>query len=274
MKRLFCILLSIGICAGLRAQSADSLYAALDSLLAQFYVTLEHESTDAKCDEADFLIGTCRDSLTRQHVALSIFDHYCDSRVMGEEGVAIHVYDTWFDSGVVKFRGEMDKLDAGVYVKFNRNSLIGCDAPVITLRKPCGGKMTIPESGTTSLLFFFDTSCAKCRLESAVMPQVLSDVDFRMNLYCIYCGADKKSWREFRRHFAIDNPMVKVRHFWDPEMDSDYQLQYSVTGTPRVFLVGPDGTIIGRRLEMESLMQLLPYAGAIQAVFERQGDEQ
>lgn len=244
-------------------------YAALDSLMTQFYEALEVEDLENKCSEMDFLIASCADSLARQHVALSIFDHYRDSRVMGEEAVAIYVYDKWFDSGVVRFQGEMDKLDADIWVKFNRNSQLGCDAPEITLKKPCGGSITLPSEGRTALMFFFDTMCTKCRLEMLVLPDILKDVDFPMNFYAVYVGMDKKSWRSFRRSFKLDNKNIKLIHAWDPEMESDYQMIYGVTGTPRVFLVEPQGTIIGRRLEMEALQELLPIAGAIQDTYDK-----
>ena len=73
-------------------------YGALDSLLTQFYVSLEPESVEVKNKEFDGLIGVCTDSLTRQHVALRILNHYMHARVMGEEAVAIHIFDEWLKS--------------------------------------------------------------------------------------------------------------------------------------------------------------------------------
>ena len=264
MKRVI-LIFSLLLCTLASAQD----YSALDSLMTQFFAAMEYEDADSRNSEADFLIGTCRDSLTRQHVAESIFDHYRESRVMGEESVAIHVYDAWFASGKVKFHNEIDSSDAELFVNFNRASQLGMQAPAVRLRRPCGGRLTIPERGRTAVLFFFDTSCAKCRLEAALLPQVMKEVDFDIVFYAVYCGSDRKAWREFRKAFDLGNPRIKLVHLWDPEMDSDYQLSYGVYGTPRVFMTDPDGTIIGRRLEVESLMQLIPVAGAIQATWEK-----
>ena len=96
---------------------------------------------------------------------------------------------------------------------------------------------------------------------------MLKDVDFKMDFYAVYCGSDRKSWRQFRREFKLRNPNITVHHLWDPEMESDYQMRYAVLGTPRVYLVEPGGSILGRRLEPESIKELLPYAGAIQAAY-------
>lgn len=270
MRRALTILL-IALClpAVLRAQIDSTRVAGLDSLLTQFYAAMELEDVDTKNAEADFLIRTCTDSLLRQHVALSVFDHYMESRVMGEEAVAIHVYDEWFEPGKVSFQGELDRMDAEVFVKFNRNSLIGMDAPRDTLLKPCGGREVLPAAGRTALIFFYDTHCAKCRLEFSVLPAVLSEADFKLNLYLVYNGSDKESWKSFRRQLRIRNKNVRVIHLWDPELESGYQFDYAVYATPRVFLVEPGGMIIGRRLEMENVRELLPVAGAIQKTYDK-----
>lgn len=267
--RRFALILLLFVPLCLRAQVDSLRVAGLDSLLTQFYSALEMEDIDTKNAEADFLIATCTDSLLRQHVALSIFDHYVESKVMGEEAVAIHVYDEWFDSGKVSFQGDLDKMDAEVFVRFNRNSLIGMDAPRDTLFKPCGGREVLPAADRTALIFFYDTHCAKCKLEFSVLPTVLSEVDFKLNLYLVYNGSDKNSWRNFRRKFKLRNKNVKVIHLWDPELESGYQFDYAVYATPRVFLVEPGGMIIGRRLEMENVRQMLPVAGAIQATYDK-----
>ena len=253
----------------LTAAPRDSVnFAPLDSLLISFYEALEGEGADEKAQEADFLIGTCRDSLTRQHVAIAIFDHYRDSRLMGDDSVCIQVYDNWFASGIVSFEGELSAMDAEIFVKFNRENQLGCDAPQVTLFKPCGGRRTVPESGRATVLFFYDTHCSKCRIESKLLPEVLAGVDFKLDFVAVYAGTDKTSWAEFRRHFKVSNPKVRLIHLWDPELDSGYQLSYGVYGTPRMYLVEPGGTIIGKKLEVENLRQLLPVAGAIQAKYD------
>jgi len=132
-------------------------------------------------------------------------------------------------------------------------------AEKIDLLKPSGRKMTIPEDGKIAVLFFYDTSCAKCRLETMVLPEVLSEVDFPMNFYAVYVSDNKRDWKAFRRNFKIKNKNVRMVHLWDPEMDSGYHLAYGVTGTPRMFVVWSDGEIIGRRLEVENLKEIINY---------------
>ena len=88
---------------------------------------------------------------------------------------------------------------------------------------------------------------------------MLSEVDFPMEFVAVYVGDDKRGWRAFRRNFKVRNPKVKVRHLWDPEVDSGYQKAYAVLATPRMFVIWKDGEIIGRRLEVVNLKEIIHY---------------
>lgn len=274
MKRL-CITIAAVFLSVLpaSAQELDSLefdrYRGLDSLLTQFYYTLEREDPEVKGVEFDGLIETCKDSLTRQHVTLQIFDHYRYSRLMGDETVAVHIFDNWLANGRVKTRSEFEMMDAELFANFNRESLIGMDAPRIELFKSCGGRKAIPSEGRISVLFFYDTSCGKCRLETQVLPTIVKEVDFPFDFYAIYVGTDRREWNAFRRNFRLKNKNIRLIHLWDPEIDSGYQKAYGVTGTPRLFVVEPDGVIIGRRLEMTNLMEMFPVLRAVWETYEK-----
>lgn len=265
MKRILLIITLLLPFRWLSAQEADSLdrYSGLDSLLTQFYTTLEREENEEKNKEFDGLIEVCKDSLTRQHVVLEIFDHYSHSRVMGEEAVAIHIYDKWIASGLVKTRSEFEDMEKQIFAEFNRNSLVGMTAPPITLYKPCGGTLTVPEPGTPAILFFYATDCMKCRLELAELPKVLNDIPFKVNFYAINTSSVKRDWRAVRRNLKTTNKLVKIKHVWDTEMDSNYQKLYGVTGTPKIFVVLEDGEIIGRRLELDNLQEIIYYIGIV-----------
>jgi len=273
MRRLALILTALALSLSAFSQEVDSLeferYSGLDSLLTQFYTSLELEDCDVKSEQFDGLIDLCRDSLTRQHVTLQIFDHYSHSRVMGEEAVAIHIFDKWIASGLVKTRSEFEYMEDELFVNFNRSSLIGMDAPKIVLYKPGGAKKQLPTEGRISILFFFDTACAKCRVETQFLPQVLADVDFPVDFYAVYVGTVRRDWNAFRRNFKIGNKNVKMIHLWDPEIDSGYQRSYAVIGTPRLFVVEPEGTIIGRRLEMVNLKEMIPVMRAVWETYEK-----
>ena len=264
MRRLLPILLTLLLLCGARTAAqeaqADSTarFAPLDSLLTQFYGALLPADNDEKSAEFDALINSCTDSLMRQHVALAVFDDYRFSRVMGEEAVAVHIFDEWIATGKVQPRSEFEMFEAERFALENRSTLLGMPAPQLTLRTPCGGKRTIPRSDRAAVLFFYSPGCAKCRLETHALPSVLAEVNFPMDFYAIDVDTDRRAFRAFRKALKTSNKNVRMVHLWDPKNESTLLLDYGVFSTPKVFVVW-EGEILGRRLEMANLLEIIQY---------------
>ena len=264
MRRLLPILLTLLLACGVHAAAQDaqadstSRFAPLDSLLTQFYGALLPADNNEKNAEFDALITSCADSLTRQHVTLAIFDHYRFSRIMGEEAVAVHIFDEWLATGKVQPRSEFEMFEAERFALENRSTLIGMPAPQLTLRTPCGGKRTLPRSDRAAVLFFYSPGCAKCRLETHALPAVLADVNFPLDFYAIDVDTDRRAFRAFRKALKTPNKNVRMIHLWDPKNESTLLLDYGVFSTPKVFVVW-EGEILGRRLEMDNLHEIIQY---------------
>ncbi len=244
--------------------------AALDAKLSEYLEVLTPQVQRVKEGECDFLIESTEDSLLRQRIALKIYDFYITSHVMGDEAVAIHVYDKWFANGKVKMLSDIDLMNAGIFADFNRNSLLGCTAPRLSLQNMGGGLEEAPAEGRISVLFFYDTSCTKCKVETILMKQVLQSGKHSFDFFAIYTGTSRSEWESFvDKNYSFDTPGVTVHHLWDPEISSDFQRLYGVLQTPRIFMVAPDGEIIGRGLDTEATIKLLPYATALQELYDR-----
>lgn len=242
-------------------ESLDStVRAALDNRLAEYFQAIEKEGVQVQKGECDFLIESCTDSLMRQHVALTAYEHYRDSKVMGSEAVAIHIFDTWFASGKVRMRDDVEMLSAKILATFNRQSLIGNKAPELLLYDMDSNPVNLYEgpSDRYSVLYFYDTSCATCKMQSIMLRHVLDDGDFPVDVHAVYASGDEDSWRTYvNERLTFDSKNVQVSHLWDPEISSDFQRKYGVVQTPRMFLIAPDGTILGRGLDAHALQQML-----------------
>lgn len=251
------ILLVLACSLSLHAQ--ESPYAVLDSLLSNYTLAIQTQDIASKEAECDYLIASVNDRDMRAHIATSLFNHYRNAPVMGDEAVAIYIFDKWFAGGDMKMEGEFAQLDAEMFANINRSSLIGMQAPLLKLRKPCAGRAEVPGKGRAVILWFYDTACGKCKVEGKVLPGVLDrEVDFPVDFCAIYTGQSRKEWKAFRKAFKLENDNIRLSHFWDPEVASDYIRLYGVASTPRMFITTPDGIIAGRRLEVESLVRILP----------------
>ena len=264
MKRLIIIALTLILLPfGLRAQGDSKLDPVvteeLDARMDEYFAALERESIQVKLEECDFMLESCADSLVRQYVAVRIYDHYLGSKVMGDEAVAVHMVDDWFTPGKVAMYSDLDLLNAKVYAQFHRRSLLGMEAPALALRGLDGSAVSTPAAGAVSVLFFYDTSCSKCKLELLKLREYLPRLEVPLEFFAVYTGAFEEQWKDFLEvRWDFECPFVNVHHAWDPELESNFQMLYGVLQTPQMLLIDAGGTIIGRSLDTEALAKLLP----------------
>ena len=233
---------------------------ALDDKLEAYFAAIEMAGTDVQKEECDFLIETCTDSLMRQHVALAVYDYYVSSKVMGAEAVAVHVFDKWFASGKVAMRNSSEMFAARMFAEFNRMSLIGNKAPSLDMLDMEHNPVTLFEkpSGRYTILYFYDSSCSTCKVNTVLLRNLLQQEDYPVDFVAVYAADNKEAWQKYvEEQFSIEVSRTRMVHLWDPELDSDFQRKYGVLQTPRLFLIAPDGTIVGRGLDVPALVMLL-----------------
>ena len=250
-------------CVAASAQVDSTTMAKAMDLLDQYIVTLDPETPEVKSREVDFLIDTCTDSLLRQAVAERLYDHYVTSSVMGDEEVAIHIYDNWFKPHIVEMSWDGGLLNAAFFAEYNRQSLIGNKAPQLMMKDRYDQDALLPDlqGDARAVLFFYDTDCYKCRAEVVKLQKYLPTVEVPLEFYAVYTGIRKDKWEYFiDTEWDINSEYVRMHHLWDKPLESEFQIAYGITETPRMFLLGKDGTIIGRRLNTDALSQMLDMA--------------
>ena len=251
-------LLLLFACIVARAQdSAD--YAALEKKLDAYVSSIASDPVAVKQKECDFLISSCRDDTIRSHVATYLYSRYLNSPLMGDESVAIYITDKWLIPGKASLPSSDDMMMARVYADFNRASQIGFQAPSLLLTTPDGSQTTLDfkQSGL-KLLFIYDTSCSQCRTESTLLSALLPSCGHSLELVALYAGTDESSWLSYsHKRLPPEDASLKVSHYWDPSSESGFQQKYGVLSTPKMFLIGDGGIILGRNLNTRSLLELL-----------------
>ena len=225
-----------------------------DEILKEYLATIESCDIPTKIEECDFILDSC-DSASLEPTALKVFSHFRDSKLMGDENVAVHIAEKWILQRCGKCTGAATQPDSlscsGImdYVEFNKKSLLGMEAPLL----PQAGLDSFSKDKPT-VLWFFDTDCAKCRLESLKIKDFFS----RRNdcaFVSFYIGDDRQKWKDFIiEHFS---GIEGATHLMDGEDRSGFRRKYAVNATPRMFLIDTDGLIAGRMLDTESLEILL-----------------
>ena len=252
MRRMLPVLIAL-LLPFVRVAAQD--YSALDAKMDAYFEAIQASTVEEKCQETDFLISSASDPALRGHIAQYIFKHYRESSVMGDEGVAVHVAREWIMSGKVTATTS-ERTDAESYIRFNGRSLIGMKAPVLTLQDINRQSVRVFDKPSEhyTVLLFYDTTCAPCALETEYLRRYLPTAPIPLDIVAVYVGLRESSWARYR---ATGLALEGVLHLWDPGIQSDFHEAYGVLKTPALFLIAPDCTIVGRRLDTKALQALI-----------------
>ena len=260
-------LLSLFLCLGLsgkafptaaRIAQADSVrFSAFEAKLAEYVAALEGERTGVKMQECDFILSSCTDTALTSFAARYLYSRYLSSPVMNDEAVAIHLFDTWFEPGRASFGDPLLHLQAGAFARLNRPTLVGMPSPASQALDTAGLWRSFPEPERLSLLVFYDPACSKCKLESLLLRGVLENLPDSVDVWAVCLSDDEEAWARFRRLYMDYGPLSARLHHLRSGEGGVLREAWGVLQTPKLFVVGYNGCIWGRRLGVAEAGTLL-----------------
>lgn len=231
----------------------DNLFSRQDEYLS----AIDRLSIPAACLEVDAMISSVQDSVLRDSVAVRSYRHFRNSKVMGSENVAVHIYDAWFAPYKTLFSSVDEFEEAGLFAFVNRQSLIGSRVPALTMSDIEGNDVTFPFcNGRKSVIYFYSTECPKCLLTSLELKKFILSEHPDVDLFAIYTGDDIAAWNTYvAEKLNFSSSSASVCHLRGG--DSDFVTVYGVVQTPRLFLLDESGVVVGRHLDVDTLSKLL-----------------
>ena len=213
---------------------------------------------------ADAFIQTGKTDEERASLAYYIYRYYRESKIMGYDEIAVYIADTYFINGKYSLQDGNALMEMKLFAETNRQSLIGMQAPELTLQDPAGSNVSATERGDQdyTVLYFYDDECASCiRTTPALMQYLIrSTSGLNFKVYMIFTQSDRERWMTYIQKavhpFTVPGN-VEIIHLWDPDMTSDFVNKYGVISTPKLFLLDRNGVIIGRDLTPVALSQVV-----------------
>ncbi len=144
----------------------------------------------------------------------------------------------------------------------SRTPQIGEQAPDVTFTTMEGKTLTLSAlGGKTILLDFWATWCPPCIEEMPLLIDIHERFGSRDDFVMI--GISRDHEKKALERFLQRNPRVK----WHQVIGEDggveaARKQYNIHGVPRVFLIGPDGTILDNHLRGEDMIKRVEQAFA------------
>ncbi|WP_319227670.1 redoxin domain-containing protein [Draconibacterium orientale] len=180
-----------------------------------------------------------------------------NSNIMGMDALFVDIARDYYLSGEAFWASEESMEAIRENVLFMQDNLIGETAPDLTLETYDGEFVNLHQidSKLTAVLIY-EPNCSHCKV---FVPEFYKEVylpnkDKGLTVYAIYSMDDKSEWTEFlAKHNMFD--WINV---WDPQHTSRFKIKYDARKTPGVYLLDEHKKIIGKKLTVEQLEEIVP----------------
>lgn len=214
---------------------------------------------DSLANAASRLVAkTMKDTTCYQLMLSKLTNYALQSNIMGMENVWAKLAEDYYLKGLASWadtaflsdiRSEYNK------VRYNR---IGMKAKDLPLQDSLNRKVQLYNLGSEyTLLVFYEPSCGHCKKEIPVFYDKLYKkyAGKGLDVACVYMPVDKKEWLKFVNEHHLHGP--HWHNLWDPNRTSYYWEFYNTATTPSIYVLDKDKKIIAKRLNDETLDQLL-----------------
>lgn len=229
--------------------------------LSQYFTSIEYNHTDSVIAGVDRIIGYANGKV-KPYIAAEAFLHFEKPSVMGQESVAFHVAENYFNEQKLDYPYENLDFQIRTFIMLNGKSLIGMEAQELPMQDTAANGVSLKEligQGEYTILYFYTDDCITCRVETPKLVDFVNGYNQGViNVYAVYTQDYVERWKKYiNDNFNIYNPFVNWTNAADPQFESGFHLLYNVISTPQIYLIDNQGTIIGRDLSVKSLSELI-----------------
>lgn len=218
-------------------------------------VISQHPDTIAK--QSSWIVSQTTESPVAFEKMLSyLVNDATTSQAMGMENVWAKLAEDYiFDKNLKWIDGATYNKLKSEYSLIELNRL-GMKAQNLRLSTLEGNNINTDEiEAELTILYFYSPTCSFCRDEIPKLKKDIYDMrkDKGMQVIAVNLDRDMDMWKDF----VVKNEMEEWINAFDPNYKSEYWMKYNVSGTPSLYLLGKDKTILAKKLNVENLAKYL-----------------
>lgn len=225
------------------------------SRMQQYIVEYTPQVADSIIATLDVLLAKVRnsDELFKYVLNWSTYK-YESSKIMGHDAVFVDLVFKYYVTQQAPWVDEVklvNIIDKAMRIKPN---LIGTRAPHLALKDDKGEVQVMNDiEAPLTVLFFYDPDCGHCKKETPnVRDAAALYKDLGVKVYAICTEFDDEMWKDFITEYEVDDWINVI----DLENESNFRGKYNVMGTPRLFVLDEEKTILAKQIDSEALLTI------------------
>lgn len=184
------------------------------------------------------------------------FNYSLESKIMGMDAAFVYLSKRYYLSGQADWidKENLEKIEREVIL--TQYNLIGMKAQELKLPTMEGDWVSLYETDAPfTLLMFWESDCGHCKKQ---VPQVKKDLldkfkPYGFKVFAVHTQNDKEKWEKF----VADHDLFDFINCWDPHNQTNFRVYYHIESTPMFYLLDKDKKIIGKKLDIEQMADMM-----------------
>lgn len=222
--------------------------------LKTYIEQLTAQHPDSVIIAADYLIEKAQANREVFKFTLAwLLNKYAKRELMGFDAVYVHLAEKYYLSGVADWvdKNQLKRIREDALTM--KPLLLGKIAPNITAKTPTGETLSLYDMDDYDflLLWIWDADCGHCRKETPKLHkkyQTWKD-QYNLKVFAITTELTRDRWDAFLE----EHQLYDWNNLIDVEGRDNFRDAYDVKGTPSVYILDKNFTIIGKRLSVEQM---------------------
>ncbi len=202
----------------------------------------------------DIISKTKPDSEVFKFVVVTLLNDYANSKIMGMDAVYVHMVDTYYKTGKAWWVDETAKYKIVAQSEKLKPTLIGKTAPNLFLQDTAGHDIPLYSLDKKyTIVVFWTPDCSHCKKEMPKLEEAYPEIVKRGGeVYAVYSEEEFDKWKKWLREHPY-----KWLNVGNVNMKSPFQILYDVEVTPSVFILNEKKEIIGKKIAVEQIVEIL-----------------
>jgi len=189
-----------------------------------------------------------------QYVVVFLLNNFLESNIMGMDAVFVDIAEKYYLSGNAQWADSTYLKRLGDRVARIKPNLIGRKAADLKMETLTREWVSLHEVvAEYTILYFWEPNCGFCK---EATPQLYSLYekyrDRGLQVFAVDTQDNRQEWESYLNEHPYD-----WINAWDPDQSTYFRFYYDIYSTPTIYLLDKDKTIIAKRVDIESLSQML-----------------
>jgi thiol-disulfide isomerase/thioredoxin len=238
--------------------------------LERYYRDIMPQAADSIIKDADYKLLLARNAPEMYKFLLNwLTDEYINPKYMGQDAVFVHLYEKYHSKGLTSWLNEkqMESISRRAFMLMA--NLIGAKAANLEMIDSSGKPAPLYTiDADYTVVCFWDPNCGHCKEEIPRLDSIYraSWKKHNVKIYAVLTPDDKDNAKKEWLKFIAERQLTDWTHVYKTkEMEAadlaaqkpGFRQLYDITSTPVLYLLDKDKNIIGKKLTILQLNELL-----------------